>query len=140
MSSPRLIDLPVVTEDRGSITFVEVGQTLPFTPLRSFMVYDVPAGQIRGDHAHRECHQLLICVCGRLTARTDDGAGVQERTLDSPARGLYMPPLTWGGQYDFSPGAVLLVLASHKYDAAEYIRDYGEFIALLKQPRSSPPP
>jgi dTDP-4-dehydrorhamnose 3,5-epimerase-like enzyme len=130
---PRLIDIRVITDERGSISTAEAGAALPFTPQRYFTVFNVPPHQVRGEHAHRECHQFLVCLRGSVTARTDDGSYVEERKLDSPARGLYVPPMIWGGQFDFSSDAILLVLASHTYDPAEYIRDYEEFRRAVRR-------
>lgn len=109
----------------------EVGTLLPFAPQRYFVVFDVPAGQVRGQHAHRECHQVLVCLRGSVTVRSDDGLSAEEWQLDGPALGLYLPPMVWAAQLNFSADAMLLVLASHSYDEAEYIRDYDEFKRAL---------
>lgn len=127
----RLIEIPVLTDARGSISMAEANETLPFAPQRYFIVFGVPPGATRGEHAHRDCHQLLVCVRGSVSARTDDGRSSQEYALNTPALGLYVPPLVWGAQFDFTPDATLLVLASHKYDPGEYIRDYEEFRRIV---------
>jgi hypothetical protein len=127
----RLIDLPRVIDARGNLTAGEFDWDIPFLPKRYFMVYQVPLVEVRGEHAHRECHQFLVCVRGRITVSGDDGTRSGEFVLDRPDIGFYMPPMTWGAQYDYSPDAVLLVFASHHYDPADYIRDHGEFIALV---------
>jgi hypothetical protein len=101
---------------------------LPFVPKRFFVVRDVPSRDVRGEHAHRELHQFLVCVAGECSLVVDDGATRRELRLDSPSVGVHLPPRVWAVQYRFSPDAVLLVLASHAYDAADYIRDYGEFV------------
>lgn len=124
--------LPVIADPRGNLTFGEFEKTVPFSPKRYFMVYGVPEDASRGEHAHRECHQLLLCVKGSVTAVVDDGTRRQEFLLDSPALGLYMPPLTWGTQYKYSPDAVLLVFASHHYDPDDYIRTFEDFKQALK--------
>ena len=121
---PRFIDL------RGSLSVGEFDRDLPFTPARYFLVFGVPSRETRGEHAHRECHQFLVCVHGSVRVLADDGRQRREFTLDSPDAGLHLPPMTWGTQYRYSPDAVLLVLASHAYDAGDYIRDYGDFLAL----------
>jgi dTDP-4-dehydrorhamnose 3,5-epimerase-like enzyme len=91
----------------------------------------VPGREVRGAHAHRECEQFLICVHGSVRVAVDDGENRAEVTLSDPTEGIYVPPLVWASQFRYSPDAVLLVLASHPYDAADYIRDYGEFLAAV---------
>lgn len=122
---PRFIDL------RGSLSVGEFGRDLPFAPQRYFLVFGVPSRETRGEHAHRECHQFLVCTHGSVRVLADDGRGRREFLLDSPDAGLHLPPMTWGTQFQYSPDAVLLVLASHAYDAGDYIRDYDEFLALV---------
>ncbi|HWM09627.1 MAG TPA: WxcM-like domain-containing protein [Solirubrobacteraceae bacterium] len=131
VSGARLVDLHSVTDLRGSLAAGEVGAQLPFVPRRVFFVYDVPTVEVRGEHAHRTLEQLLICVHGTLSVVVDDGERRAEFTLDSPARGLYIPPRVWGIQYGYSRDAVLMVLASDRYDADEYIRDYDEFRQIV---------
>jgi len=126
----RLIDLPNICDPRGNLSVGEFGRHIPFEPKRYFLVYQVPLVEMRGEHAHRDCHQFLICVRGRITVMGDSGLRREEFILDRPDMGFYMPPMNWGGQHDYSPDAVLLVFASHYYDAADYIRDYDEFLAL----------
>jgi UDP-2-acetamido-3-amino-2,3-dideoxy-glucuronate N-acetyltransferase len=126
----RLIQLPKITGDNGSLIVAELGAGLPFTAQRIFTLQDIPAGEARGIHAHRECEQFLMCVRGSVTAVVDDGTRRQEIELDSPTLGLYMPALTWGTQYNYSADALLVVLASHPYAAEDYIEDYDEFRAV----------
>lgn len=114
---------------RGRLTVGEFERTVPFVPKRYFLVYDVPSKNTRGEHAHRECHQFLICVHGSVTCVVDDGSTRREFVLSEPYQGLHMPPMIWGTQYQYSPGAVLLVFASHHYDPDDYIRDYSQFLA-----------
>ena len=123
---------PVISDLRGGLTFGEFERDIPFTPLRYFMVTDVPNREIRGEHAHRVCHQFLICVRGSCAVVADDGQRRVEVMLDAPSRGLYLPPMTWGVQYKYSADAVLLVFASHHYEAADYIRDYDEFLVAVR--------
>jgi len=92
------------------------------------VISGVPEGEPRGIHAHKQCHQFLVCVRGSVKAMVDDGEVREVVTLDRPSLGLHMPPLTWGAQYDYSDDAVLVVLASHQYDAEDYIHDYDEFV------------
>ncbi|MEN3334582.1 MAG: UDP-2-acetamido-3-amino-2,3-dideoxy-glucuronate N-acetyltransferase [Blastocatellia bacterium] len=126
----KLIHLPLIREPRGSLAFGEYDAHLPFIPLRYFIVFDVPAGQTRGQHAHRRVSQALVCLAGRVAVAVDDGQRRDEIMLDSPARALIVPPRVWAAQ-TFSAAALLLVLCSETYDADEYIRDYGEFIEIV---------
>ena len=116
---------------RGSLTVGEFERTVPFPVKRYFMVFDVPSMETRGEHAHRECHQFLICVRGSCAVVADDGKSRQEFLLDRADLGIHLPPMVWGIQYKYSADAVLLVFASHYYDSADYIRDYSEFRRLV---------
>lgn len=134
----RLHALPKIVDLRGALSFGEIDAHLPFTPQRFFIVYDVPSEEVRGEHAHKACHQFLICVKGSCTIVLDDGAHRDELRLDSAKVGLHIPPMVWGIQYRFSPDAVLLVLASDTYDAADYIRNYDEFLAAVGKAEPRP--
>lgn len=114
---------------RGSLVAANFEQDLPFVPRRFFTVFDVPSSDLRGSHAHRVCHQVLVCVQGSLHAVVDNGSRRQEFVLDRPDIGLHMEPMIWGTQYRYSADAVLLVLASHVYDAGDYIRNHDDFLA-----------
>jgi UDP-2-acetamido-3-amino-2,3-dideoxy-glucuronate N-acetyltransferase len=120
-----------VEDLRGRLTVCEFESELPFQPKRHFMVFGVSGKDVRGEHAHRICHQFLIAARGSVSVVADDGNNRKEIQLDQPNIGLYLPPLTWGIQYRYSSDAVLLVYASHAYDSSDYIRDYDEFIAAL---------
>jgi acetyltransferase-like isoleucine patch superfamily enzyme len=126
----ELRHLPLVTDMRGMLSFGEAIRHVPFAVKRYFLVFDVPTEQVRGEHAHRAQHQFLICVHGRCSVMVDDGKCRQEVILDSPRLGLYIPAMTWSVQHKYSRDAVLLALVSDVYDASDYIRDYGEFLAL----------
>ena len=109
----RLVDRPVVEDLRGLLTFAQTENgDLPFTPCRYFVVSGVPSRQVRGEHAHRTLHQWLTCIHGECSVLVDDGDVRQEVLLDRPSRALYLPPMVWGVQYNFSADAVLLALAS----------------------------
>jgi acetyltransferase-like isoleucine patch superfamily enzyme/dTDP-4-dehydrorhamnose 3,5-epimerase-like enzyme len=127
--------LPKVVDLRGSLVFGEAQRDVPFEVKRYFLVYDVQSEHIRGEHAHRTLHQFLVCVAGRCNVVTDDGVTRHEVVLDSPAKGVHIPPMVWATQYKFSRDAVLMVLASEYYDAAEYIRDYQEYLSLRSTTR-----
>ncbi len=131
----ELVTLQRITGDNGSLIVGELGAGLPFVAERIFTLLDIPAGEARGTHAHRHCEQFLICMRGSVRALVDDGTTRQHVQLDSPSLGLYMPPLTWGTQYDYSDDALLVVLASDVYDASDYIEDYDEFLVLAGKGR-----
>ena len=118
-----------VEDLRGDLSVGEFARTIPFVPKRYFLVFDVPSRRVRGEHAHVACEQFLVCVAGALSVVADDGTTREEFLLDSRNLGLYLPPMTWGIQYRFSPDAILLVFASDYYDPQDYIRDYREFTA-----------
>lgn len=122
-----LYQMPRISDLRGSLSVGELGEGFPFVPKRYFIVFDVPSEELRGEHAHRVCHQFLICVKGSCHALLDDGTARSEVVLDRPDLGLHMPAMIWGTQYRYTRDAVLLVLASHAYDAADYIRTYDGF-------------
>jgi carbonic anhydrase/acetyltransferase-like protein (isoleucine patch superfamily) len=123
---------PLIPDLRGSLTVGEFNRQIPFTPQRYFMVFGVPNREIRGEHAHRECHQFLICTTGSCSVVADDGMNRVEITLDKINSGVHLPPMIWGVQYKYSPGAVLLVFASHHYDPGDYIRDYRDFLDAVQ--------
>lgn len=132
----QLIELPEFADTRGALIVAEHLKELPFAVERVFFQTNVPAGDQRGIHAHRECHQVLICVTGSVKARVDNGTVSEVVTLDRANLALHVPPMTWGTQFDYEPGSVLLVLASHRYDPEDYIHDYDEFLALVEQGNS----
>jgi UDP-2-acetamido-3-amino-2,3-dideoxy-glucuronate N-acetyltransferase len=115
---------------RGNLSVGEFERDIPFIPKRYFLIFDVPAGEVRGEHAHKLCHQFLICVRGSCRVILDDGKHRHEITLDRPELGVYAPPMIWGSQHSYSSDAMLLVFASEFYDPDEYIRNYDEFCAL----------
>ncbi len=123
----RLVQLPHIVDLRGSLTFGEYDKHLPFDPKRYFVIFDVPSIEVRGEHAHRQQHQFLVCLKGSCSVVVDDTKSREEVILNKPNIGLYLPPMVWGIQYKYTADAVLLVLASDVYDGADYIRDYDEF-------------
>lgn len=123
-----LYHFPVVTDMRGNLTVGNFGKEIPFEPKRYFMVFDVPSKETRGEHAHRQCHQFLICVKGSCSVVADDGQNRQEFMLDKPEIGLYLHSMVWGIQYNYTRDALLLVYASEPYDPADYIRNYDQFL------------
>jgi UDP-2-acetamido-3-amino-2,3-dideoxy-glucuronate N-acetyltransferase len=112
---------------RGDVVPIELTRDLPFSPTRHFVVFGVPDGRVRGEHAHRECHQFLVALHGKFHLVLSDGQNSTEVIMKSPNYGVYMPPLVWGIQYKFSQDCVLSVYCSHLYDPADYIREFQEF-------------
>ena len=123
----QLITLRYVPDLRGALSPGEFGRDIPFVPKRYFLVFDVPTAKTRGEHAHIECHQFLLAVKGSVAVVADDGEQREEFLLNRPNLGVYLPPMTWAIQYRYSSDAVLLVFASHHYEAADYIRNYADF-------------
>jgi UDP-2-acetamido-3-amino-2,3-dideoxy-glucuronate N-acetyltransferase len=128
-----LHELPVAKDLRGELSVGEFERELPFTPVRYFLVFNVPSQKVRGEHAHKHCEQFMICVRGSCRVLLDDGRNRREVILDRPSRGVHMPAMIWGTQYQYSPDAVLLVFASHYYDPQDYIRSYDEFQQLVSR-------
>jgi hypothetical protein len=121
-----------IVDPRGSLTVGEVPTELPFKPRRYFMVYDVPCEELRGEHAHKECEQFLICVNGSCRVLLDDGIARCEVILDRPDMAVYMPSMVWGTQYRYSSDAVLMVFASLPYSSDDYIRTYDGFMDAVQ--------
>ena len=125
--------MPKITDLRGSLTFAEIEQYLPFVVKRYFIVYDVLSDKARGEHSHKNLHQYLVCVKGRCSVVVDDGDNMKEVKLESPQIGLHITPGVWGIQYKFSNDAVLVVFASDKYDDKDYVRNYDEFLTMVNK-------
>jgi dTDP-4-dehydrorhamnose 3,5-epimerase-like enzyme len=125
----RLVELPVVRNPQGNLTFIEGRDHVPFDIARVYYLYDVPGGATRGGHAHRELQQLIVATSGSLEVVIDDGSNRKGVKLNRSFVGLYMPAMIWRELVDFSSGSVCMVLASAPYDEADYIRDYDEFQA-----------
>ena len=119
-------------DNYGKVIAVESLKDIPFDIKRVYYMYDTTAGVVRGKHAHRNLEQVLICVSGNCKISFEDGRDKKVFMLDKPNEWLYMPKNIWGEQFDFSEGTVLLVLASELYDDSDYIRDYDEFLELVK--------
>lgn len=127
----------VVDRVRGNLTVGEFGG-LPFAPQRYFLTYAIPSEQTRGAHAHRLCSQFLLSAHGECHLIVDDGVNREEFCLNRPTFGVLVPPLVWAVEHRHSPESVLMVLASHPYEPADYIRDYAEFLATVRmeEPKS----
>ena len=116
----------------GNITIIESGKNIPFSIKRIYYLYDIPSGEARGGHAHKELYQLIVATSGSFNILLDDGMNKKIVTLNKPDYGLMIVPGIWSELYDFSSGAVCLVLASHKYSEKDYIRDYENYIEVRK--------
>lgn len=134
ISDCHIIELPRITDPRGSLSFFEGKRHVPFDIARIYYIYDVPAGFGRGAHAHRRLQQLFLALSGSFDVILDDGTRRVCHTLDSPHRGLYVAPMMWRELENFSAGAVCLVAASLPYDEADYIRDYAHFLQEVNRP------
>lgn len=115
------------SDRKGNLTVVENCETLPFDVKRVYYLYDVPGGESRGSHAHRDLEQLIVAASGSFTVTLDDGKSKRSFFLNRPYQGLYVKPGLWRDLDDFSSGAVCMVLASEVYQKEDYIRDYEEF-------------
>ncbi len=124
----KIYSIPSFSDVRGDISILEFSKILPFEIKRIFYTYGVKSTEVRGEHAHKVCEQFLIAVHGSLNVIVDNGICREEYVLDSPTKGLHLPSGCWGIEYKHSQDCVLLVLASHEYDAKDYIRDYNEFL------------
>jgi len=132
--SVSVIDLPVVSDPRGDLTFVEGENHIPFPIRRVYYLYNVPVDSERGGHAHKELEQVVFALSGSFRMKVDDGQTKSEYWLRDPRKGLYISRLVWREMDSFSQGAVCMVLASHRYEESDYYRDYKDFLAETQQP------
>jgi hypothetical protein len=123
-----VIELVKIASRQGNITPVYNSVNIPFDVKRVFYTYDIPGGESRGAHAHKLCHQFLVAASGSFEVLLDDGVNRRTVLLNRPFYGLHIPPGIWAAEQGFSSGSVCLVLASEKYSAEDYIRDYKEFL------------
>ena len=129
----EIIELPKIYDPRGNLTVAEQMKNVPFEVKRVYWTYDVPAGERRGGHAHKECVEFIIAVSGSFTVTLNDGKGNRKDFhLNHPWEGLLVPTGIWRTLEDFSSGSVCLVLASELFDEADYWYDYDEFVKYVK--------
>ncbi len=128
----KLIPLPKISNPKGNLTFIEGQQHVPFSIQRVYYLYDVPGGAERGGHAHKDLQQLIIAASGSFDITLDDGRKKHTWHMNRPYIGLYVPTMIWREITNFSSGSVLMVLASNRYDEADYYRNYADFLAALK--------
>ena len=129
----KKIKFPTYTNETGTLSFFESERHIPFDIRRVYYIYDVQGNSRRGFHAHRDLQQVLFCIHGSCKLLLDNGTEQVNVLLDNPAEGLLIENPIWREMYDFSPGAVRLVMASEYYDEADYIRNYDEFLAFIKE-------
>jgi len=130
----QVIELPVIHFRAGNISPIENLKEIPFETKRVFYLYDIPGGESRGAHAHKECWQFLIAASGSFEVLADDGLEKKSYFHNRPNKGLLIPPGIWASELEFSSGAVCLVLASHHYEPNDYLRNYEEYLDFRKFP------
>ena len=134
MNNVRMLDFPQKGDERGQLVIAEGGIDIPFEIKRVFYIYGSDADVIRGKHANRRTEFVLINVAGTSKVKVKDGEGNEAiYCLNRPHTGIYLPTMVWKDMYDFSHDSVLLVLASEHYDPEEYIRDYDEFVKIVRE-------
>ena len=123
-----ILELPKIKNRSGNITVIENNKEIPFDVKRIFYLYDIPGGESRGAHAHKECHQFLVAASGSFEVLLDDGKIKKTVILNQPYIGLHIPTGIWASEINFSSGAICLVLASNTYDESDYLREYTKFL------------
>lgn len=126
----NLLHLNQIGDRNGHITSINNNIELPFAIKRVFYLYDIPGGESRGAHAHKECHQFLVAASGSYEVLLDDGKTKRQVLLNRPDLGLHIPPGIWASEINFSSGSICLVLASREYDEKDYIRNYDDFLTF----------
>lgn len=125
-----------VSDMRGDLIASDFSKQISFPVKRVFFVTNVPSHHVRGEHGHKECHQLLICLQGSVVVAVDNGQQRAQWRLDDPSLGIHIHPKVWAAQYKYSNNAVVAVFASHEYDASDYIRNYDEFLLIVNDKKS----
>ena len=128
----RIIELPVINDARGNLSYIEENRHIPFDIRRVYYLYDVPGGATRGGHAHKDLHQLIIAMSGSFDVVLDDGTAKKRFHLNRSYHGLYVCPMVWRELDNFSSGSVSMVLASDYFDESDYFRDYSEFVDSVR--------
>ena len=127
-----ILELPQICDARGNLSFIEGTRQIPFAIKRVFYLYDVPNGEMRGGHAHKNLQQVMIAMSGSFDVALDDGFGKMTIHLMESSQAVYVPPMIWPELENFSTGAVCLVLASEYYNEADYYRDYRDFLIAVR--------
>jgi uncharacterized RmlC-like cupin family protein len=128
----NLIHLNQLGDRNGHITAINNSVEIPFAIKRIFYLYDIPGGESRGAHAHKQCHQFLVAASGSFEVNVDDGMTKRKVLLNRPDLGLHIPPGIWASEINFSSGSICLVLASHIFNEADYLRSYNEYVEFIK--------
>lgn len=138
LTQASIIEFPKICDPRGNLSFIEGSRHIPFPIKRVFYIYDVPGGETRGAHAHRQCAEVLIAVSGSLEVRLTDGERETTYLLNRSNRGLLIPPGSWRTMHEFTTGTVVLALCSREYEEEDYIRDFEDFVRFVAtQPEES---
>jgi dTDP-4-dehydrorhamnose 3,5-epimerase-like enzyme len=131
--SPRLIELPKNGDSRGNLSFIESNSHIPFKIARTYWIYDVPGGEIRGGHAYRKNEEFIVALSGSFDVALDLGGGEQVFSLNRSYYGLYVPRMAWREMRNFSTNSLALILSSTHFDEADYIRGYDDFLRLVRR-------
>ena len=127
LESVRVIELPKILDERGNLSFIEGNNHIPFKIERTYMIYDVPGGEIRGGHAYQELNEFIIALSGSFDVVLDDGTEKRTYSLNRSYYGLYVPKMIWRSLENFSTNSLCMILASEKYNEDDYLRDYNDF-------------
>jgi dTDP-4-dehydrorhamnose 3,5-epimerase-like enzyme len=130
ISDVQIIQLPKIMDERGNLTFIEGENHVPFKIRRTYMIYDVPGGEIRGSHAYKELDEVIISLSGCFDLVVSDGIDTKTFTLNRSYNAVYVPHGLWRTLQNFSTNALSLVLASTEYNEDDYIRNYNDFISF----------
>jgi dTDP-4-dehydrorhamnose 3,5-epimerase-like enzyme len=126
----KIHNLKIIKDARGNLIAGEFKKQIGFLPKRYFMVFGVPSIRVRGQHAHKKCHQFLVCIQGSLEIEVDDGRNKKKILLNKLNKGVHIPPMIWASHYNYKSDTILLVFASDHYRPSDYIRDRNEFLKL----------
>lgn len=129
----RIIQLPKIPDERGNLTFIEAGRPVPFVIQRTYWIYDVPGGEVRGGHAYKELQEFFVALSGSFDVVLDDGKERKVVSLNRSYFGLYVPNMIWRHLENFSTNTVCLILASLPYSANDYIRDYESYLEAVRK-------
>jgi hypothetical protein len=131
LNAPEIFDLPCIRDPRGNLSVLQYPSTMPFEPMRTYWIYDVPSGMVRNGHAYYSQQEVIVALSGSFDVVTDGTDGVHRFELNRAYQGLYLPPLTWRELDNFSTNAIALVISSALYDETDYIRDIDTYHEIL---------
>ena len=123
----KIIELPKILDERGNLSFIEGGNHIPFKIERTYMIYDVPGGEMRGGHAYKELNEFIVALSGSFDVVLDDGNEKRIYSLNRSYYGLYVPKMIWRSLENFSTNSLCMILASENYNEDDYLRDYTDF-------------